>query len=153
LGPDRSPKEVTDVQPNRNAPPLLCSTGAIARGPQATAESRVLHYGPHLAVDALEVMIYASWYGRLDAIAGRFRAMCHPIRVTHGEKAIGPDLVADDGAVRTRAFARFEDNCRFTAAVGADRIVLHLWGLPDGDARVDQQLADLLRPARHRRAP
>lgn len=134
------------MERSRNAqsrPRLLCSTGAIARGPDATAESRVLEYGPKLAADALEVMIYGSWYDRLDAIAERFRELRHPMPVTHGEKSIGPDLVADDLSVRDRAFTRFEGNCRFTAGIGADRIVLHLWGLPDGDARIDQQLEDL----------
>jgi len=126
-------------------PRLLCSTGAISRGPNATAESRVTTYGPQLLADGLEVMIYATWYGRLKEIAGRFRTLGHPMPVTHGEKSIGPDLVARDATVRDRAFTRFDENCRFTAAIGADRIVLHLWGLPDGDALIDQQLQDLPR--------
>lgn len=130
---------------DRQVPHLLCSTGAISRGPDATAESRVTTYGPRLDADGLEVMIYATWYGRLDEIAGRFRTLGHPMPVTHGEKSIGPDLVARDTAVRDRAFARFDENCRFTAAIGADRIVLHLWGLPDGDALIDRQLRDLPR--------
>jgi sugar phosphate isomerase/epimerase len=127
----------------RQAPRLLCSTGAISRGPDATSESRVTTYGPRLAADGLEVMIYATWYGKLDEIAERFRTLERPMPVTHGEKSIGPDLVARDTTVRDRAFARFEENCRFTVAIGADRIVLHLWGLPDGDALIDRQLEDL----------
>ncbi|HEV2067514.1 MAG TPA: TIM barrel protein [Thermomicrobiales bacterium] len=130
---------------DRRVPRLLCSTGAISRGPDATAESRVTTYGPRLLADGLEVMIYATWYGRLDEIAGRFRTLGHPMPVTHGEKSIGPDLVARDTAVRDTAFLRFEENCRFTSEIGADRIVLHLWGLPDGDALIDRQLEDLPR--------
>lgn len=130
---------------DRRVPRLLCSTGAISRGPDATAESRVTTYGPRLLADGLEVMIYATWYGRLDEIAGRFQTLGHLMPVTHGEKSIGPDLVARDTAVPDRAFARFEENCRFTAAIGADRIVLHLWGLPDGDALIDRQLQELPR--------
>ena len=63
--------------------------------------------------------------------------------VTHGEKSIGPDLVAEGGINRDRAFQRFDDNCRFTASIGGDRVVLHLWGLPDSDEKIDQQIADL----------
>lgn len=129
----------------RRMPCLLCSTGAISRGPDATAESRVVRYGPELAADGLEVMIYGTWYGRLDEIAERFRTLDRPMPVTHGEKSIGPDLVAKDATVRDSAFARFEENCRFTAGIGADRIVLHLWGLPDGDALIEHQLRDLPR--------
>lgn len=124
-------------------PRLLCSTGAISRGPDATNEARVERFGPHLTADGLEVMIYESWYGKLDEIARRFRALGLPMPVTHGEKSIGPDLAAADPAIRDRAFERFDANCRFTAAIGADRIVLHLWGLPDSDARIEHQLADL----------
>ncbi len=124
-------------------PRLLCSTGAISRGPDATNEARVERYGAHIAADGLEVMIYDSWYGELGEIAGRFRRLGLAMPVTHGEKSIGPDLVAPDPAIRDRAFARFEDNCRFTAAIGADRIVLHLWGLPDSDTLIERQLDDL----------
>ncbi len=134
-----------NVNGGRRTPRLLCSTGAISRGPDATAESRVIRYGPHLAADGLEVMIYGSWYGRMDEIAEQFRVLDRVMPVTHGEKSIGPDLVARDSAIRDRAFDRFEENCRFTAAIGADRIVLHLWGLPDGDALIDHQLRDLPR--------
>ncbi len=124
-------------------PRLLCSTGAISRGPDATNEARVERYGARIAADGLEVMIYDSWYGALGEIAGRFRNLGLATPVTHGEKAIGPDLVAPDPAIRDRAFSRFDDNCRFTAAIGADRIVLHLWGLPDSDALIERQLDDL----------
>ncbi len=124
-------------------PGLLCSTGAISRGPDATNEARVERYGALIAADGLEVMIYDSWYGELDEIAERFRRLGLAMPVTHGEKSIGPDLVASDPAIRSRAFSRFEDNCRFTAAIGADRIVLHLWGLPDSDALIERQLDDL----------
>lgn len=133
------------VSPVRSTvlPRLLCSTGAISRGPDATNEDRVELFGPAIAADGLEVMIYDSWYGELDDIARRFRRLGLPMPVTHGEKAIGPDLVARDSAIRERAFQRFADNCRFTAAIGADRVVLHLWGLPDSDALIEHQLADL----------
>lgn len=133
------------VAPVRSSPMpgLLCSTGAISRGPDATNEARVERFGSQLHADGIEVMIYESWYGRLNTIAERFRALGVQMPVTHGEKSIGPDLVASDPAIRHRAFQRFDDNCRFTAVIGSDRIVLHLWGLPDADARIEQQLADL----------
>jgi sugar phosphate isomerase/epimerase len=117
--------------------------GAIARGPQAISEHRILEIAPHLDVDGVEVMIYGSWYGRLDQVAGDLAASGLSIPATHGEKSIGPDLVAEGGIHRDRAFQRFDDNCRFTAAIGGDRVVLHLWGLPDSDALIEQQLEDL----------
>jgi sugar phosphate isomerase/epimerase len=124
-------------------PRVLCSMGAIARGPQAISEHRIVEIAPLLDVDGVEVMIYESWYDRLDQVADQLAASGLVIPATHGEKSIGPDLVADSGANRDRAFQRFDDNCRFTARIGGDRVVLHLWGLPDADALIDGQLDDL----------
>jgi len=133
------------VSPPRSAamPRLLCSTGAISRGPDATSEARVELFGGQLHADGIEVMIYESWYGKLDDIAHHFRALDLAMPVTHAEKSIGPDFVAPDPTIRDRAFRRFDDNCRFTTAIGADRVVLHLWGLPDSDALIEHQLAVL----------
>ncbi len=117
--------------------------GAIARGPHAVSERRIVEIAPELQVDGIEVMIYGSWYGRLDDVADHLARTGIATPVTHGEKSIGPDLVADDSIHRDRALQRFDDNCRFTARIGADRVVLHLWGLPDADSRIDHQLEAL----------
>lgn len=127
----------------RPVPRVLCSSGALARGPNPVDAGRVEQYGPQLRADGLEIMIYGAWYGRLDEVAERFRALDTPMPVTHGEKSIGPDLVANGRANRDRALARFAANCRFTRAIGADTCVLHLWGLPDADTLVERQLEDL----------
>jgi sugar phosphate isomerase/epimerase len=117
--------------------------GAIARGPRAISEHRIVEIAPHLDVDGVEVMIYGGWYDRLDEVAALLAATGLVIPATHGEKSIGPDLVAEGGLHRDRAFRRFDENCRFTAAIGGDRVVLHLWGLPDSDAMIDRQIEDL----------
>ena len=128
---------------NATLPRVLCSMGAIARGPQAISEQRIVEIAPHLDVDGVEIMIYESWYDRLDEVAAALVGMGLAIPATHGEKSIGPDLVAEGGVNRERAFRRFDDNCRFTAAIGGDRVVLHLWGLPDSDALIERQLEEL----------
>lgn len=124
-------------------PRVLCSMGAIARGPQAVREQRIIDIAPHLEVDGVEVMIYGSWSERLDEVAELLAQSGLSMPVTHGEKSIGPDLVADRGLHHDRALRRFDDNCRFTARIGADRVVLHLWGLPDADTLIDRQLEAL----------
>ncbi|MBA3377962.1 MAG: TIM barrel protein [Chloroflexia bacterium] len=124
-------------------PLVLCSTGVIARGPQAQSEHRIIEIAPRLSADGVEVMIYGSWYGRLDEVAVLLAQSGLSMPVTHGVKSIGPDLVANGDLVHERALRRFDDNCRFTARIGADRVVLHLWGLPDADALIDRQLEAL----------
>jgi len=131
------------TEPEAALPPVLCSMGAIARGPRAISEHRIVEIAPRLEVDGVEVMIYGGWYDRLDEVAALLAGTGLAIPATHGEKSIGPDLVADGGVNRERAFRRFDDNCRFTAAIGGDRVVLHLWGLPDSDAQIDRQIEDL----------
>jgi len=124
-------------------PLVLCSMGAIARGPQTQSEHRIIEIAPWLSADGVEVMIYGSWYGRLDEVAVLLAQSGLSMPVTHGVKSIGPDLVANGDLVHERALRRFDDNCRFTARIGADRVVLHLWGLPDADALIDRQLEAL----------
>ncbi|MDQ3443700.1 MAG: hypothetical protein M3490_08855 [Chloroflexota bacterium] len=50
-------------------PLVLCSMGAIERGPQAQSGHRIIEIAPWLSADGVEVMIYGSWYGRLDEVA------------------------------------------------------------------------------------
>lgn len=133
----------TTVPKSGAFPWILCSMGAIARGPHAVSERRIVEIAPQLEVDGIEVMIYGSWYGHLDDVADRLVRSGLSMLVTHGEKSIGPDLVADESVNRERALHRFDDNCRFSARIGADRVVLHLWGLPDADACIDHQLEAL----------
>lgn len=141
----RGKRHPMTVSPPRSAamPRLLCSTGAISRGPDTTSGARVELFGGQLHADGIEVMIHDSWYGKLDEIAHRFRALDLAMPVTQAETTIGPDLVASDPTIRDRAFQQFDDSSRFTTAIGTDRVVLHLWELPDADTLIEHQLAVL----------
>ncbi len=75
---------------NGTRPRVLCSMGAIARGPQAISEHRIVEIAPQLDVDGVEMMIYESWYDRLDEVADQLAASGLVIPATHGEKSIGP---------------------------------------------------------------
>lgn len=89
-----------------------------------------------MPADGLEVLIYHDWYGELDDVARRLRELDLPCPVAHAEKSIGPLLIDDP----TTAFRRFEANCRFTRAIGAGTLVLHLWSLPHADTQLERQL-------------
>jgi sugar phosphate isomerase/epimerase len=126
-------------------PLIVCSTGAISRGPDATDDQLIDRWCPEIHADAFEIMFYDPWYGRSDEIATRIRDLDLPCVATHAERSIGPALVSDDPDERERAFAHLAENSRFTSGIGASVLVLHLWGLPDGDAKLDQQLEALPR--------
>lgn len=126
-------------------PIIACSTGAVTRWPDATDAERLERWCPMIDAGAFEVMIYDAWYGDIENIARRWQALQLAATAVHAEKSTGPGLAAEDATVRDSSLASFARNCRFARHIGAGAVVLHLWGLPDGDARLDRQLAMLLR--------
>ena len=116
--------------------PVLCSTGVFTQEPEWDDPALVIERALLVPADGLEILVYNDWYGELDDVARRLRELDRPCPVTHAEKSIGP-LLIDDPAT---AFRHFEANCRFTRAIGARTLVLHLWGLPHSDGQLDAQL-------------
>ncbi|MGC4107975.1 MAG: sugar phosphate isomerase/epimerase family protein [Thermomicrobiales bacterium] len=129
-------------------PPLLASTGAITRWAAIHDIGEVVARGAALGIDGIEVMIFTPFRERLDGVAEDFvrHGQTHGIGfpATHAEKDIGPEIARDDDAEAVQnALDRFSANCRFTQAIGGDRTVLHLWGLPESDRVMDRALAML----------
>lgn len=96
---------------------------------------------------AFEVMFYRDWAEQINHVARTLTAVDAPMPVLHIAKSIGPQLVATSAGERRRALELFAMNCRLGHAIGSDLVVLHLWGLPDSDTLIDQQLAYLPRLA------
>jgi sugar phosphate isomerase/epimerase len=61
-----------------------------------------------------------------------------PIVTAHAEKTIGATLSGDDPALE-----QFALNCRIASELGAEKLVFHLWELPDGDRYLERNLAHL----------
>lgn len=90
--------------------------------------------------DSFEAMFYDTWYGESGAIAHRLRALGVQWSAVHAEKNIGPNLVTEAPSVRESSLVGLAENCKFAKQIGAGLVVLHLWGLPDGDAKLGRQL-------------
>lgn len=129
--------------PEGMRPTITCSTGAITRWPDAMDAERLEHWCPSIRADSFEVMFYDRWYGQSDIIADRLRALGMRWVAVHAEKTIGPNLIADAPSTFESSLTALAENCRFARQLGAGVLVLHLWGLPDGDAQLDRQLAVL----------
>lgn len=117
---------------------ILCSTGTLTRDPDRMGYRAVLSHGPTLAIDALELLYYAEWDPNevVEHLVGsglRFRAV-------HAEKGIGPLLGGAASADRERALERLAVNAAVARLVGADLVVLHLWGLPGSDEHFARNL-------------
>jgi sugar phosphate isomerase/epimerase len=122
---------------------LLCSTGAFSRFPDLTDYRSILEYGPLLAVDGLEVMFFPGWTDDTEHIAAGLRASGLRIPVIHAEKGIGPALISAQSTEREQGWRWLQAGCRLGQGVGAKTLVFHLWGLPDSDDRLADNLAIL----------
>ncbi len=122
---------------------LLCSTGAFSRFPELTDYQSILEYGPTLAVDGLEVMFFPGWTDEIELIAAGLRASGLRIPAIHAEKGIGPALISPQSAERAQGWRWLQAGCRLGQVVEAKTLVFHLWGLPDSDDRLADNLATL----------
>lgn len=124
---------------------LLCSTGAFSRFPEFTSHRALLEYGPHLDVDGFEIMFYPAWYPNLDQIADELRQSGLNIAAIHTEKGIGSALGNPDPTRREQGVQWLEANCQLGQKVGAKVLVLHLWGLPELDKQMENNIEHLSR--------
>ena len=113
----------------------LASTGLVTRFPDAPAHDAIVEWFPRLGVDGLELSISRVWDAARvedDLAAAGLR-----FATAHADKRIGAELLED----REAALAQLASDCRLAANLGASLVVLHLWELPVGDRRLDENLA------------
>ena len=122
---------------------LLCSTGAFSRFPELTDYQSILEYGPLLDVDGLEVMFFPAWTDDIESIATILRDSGLRIPAIHAEKGIGPALISSLSEEREQGWRWLQAGCRLGQIVGAKTLIVHLWGLPDSDDRLEDNLAVL----------
>jgi sugar phosphate isomerase/epimerase len=121
-------------------PTVICSSGAFSHYPDFTDHRLILQYGPQLDVEGLEVLFYPGWYTILDQIAADLCASGLRFPVLHTEKNIGVALGSTDRAQRELAVHWLEENCRLGHLIGSGIIVLHLWGWPELDDNLANNL-------------
>ncbi len=95
-------------------------------------------------------MMYDTWYEPLEELRRYMKEQALSVPVFHADKSVG-DLISRHapGDVE-EAYRRFDINCAFAAELGADRMVLHLWGGIDSDRDMAHTLSAY--PALHARA-
>ena len=120
---------------------LLCSTGAFGRSPDYVDYSAALRYGSQLDVDGLELLFYPMWYGQIDDIARTLRQSALRFPVMHAEKNIGVALGKPDEIERTQGIQWLAENCRLASLLGTKVLVLHLWGWPELDDTLENNLS------------
>jgi sugar phosphate isomerase/epimerase len=122
---------------------LLCSTGTFSRFPDLTDYHSILTYGPELAVDGFELMFYPDWADDIEHIAAALLESRLQFPAIHAEKGIGPALVSSQQHERAKGWKWMQASCQLGNLVGANLLIFHLWGYPDFDERIEQNLQHL----------
>jgi sugar phosphate isomerase/epimerase len=122
---------------------LLCSTGTFSRFPDLTDSRFILTYGPELAVDGFELMFYPDWTTTIEHIASDLLKSGLKFPAIHAEKGIGPALVSSRQEEREQGWLWMQASCKLGNLLGASLLIFHLWGLPDSDEKIEQNLQHL----------
>ncbi len=114
-------------------PNILCSTGALIGRPNGRNYRLLSSCAEQLTCDGYEFMMYASWYDALPDLRAYLCDLSLPIPVVHCDKQVGNLISRNAPGDVTEAYRLFAVNCDLAATLGADRLVLHLWGSLDSD--------------------
>ena len=106
---------------------ILCSTGALIGIPNGRDYRLLEPLSKQLTCDGYEFMMYSSWYEKIEEITIFFQDLNLYIPVLHCEKSIGEYISKGSEDDLSEAFRRFENNCNLAKAIGAEKLVLHLW--------------------------
>jgi sugar phosphate isomerase/epimerase len=122
---------------------ILCSTGTFSRYPDYTNYQAILKYGPQLEVDGLELLFYPDWYPELERITTDLQQSGLKFPVIHTEKNIGVALGKAEVSEREHGVHLLRENCMLGSRLGSHTLVLHLWGWPELDDNLDNNLEHL----------
>ena len=115
---------------------LLTSTGSFVTRFNGRDHTLIPKTFPLLRCDGLELMMYDTWYDRIDPVAADLKGL--PIPVLHCDKMVGEKISMGDPV---SALADFKENCRMARLVGAEKLVLHLWNGVPSDWHFERNLA------------
>ena len=126
---------------------VLCSTGALITRFNGRDPRLLKDILPGLEADGLEFMIYPSWDDKLDEVREIMLRLVNEsgafIPAVHADKRIGELLsLGSDEEIR-EAGMRFVRGCGIARELGAELLVLHLWGGPASDRNMERNLSVL----------
>lgn len=127
---------------------ILCSTGALIGRPNGRNFRLLEGCTERLKCDGFEFMMYSTWYDQVDELIGYLKGLRAVFPVVHLEKGIGECISRNEPGDTEEAIRRFRINCGVAEAIGASKLVLHLWsGIhSDKDIGHNMELYGQLRP-------
>lgn len=119
---------------------ILCSTGAIT-GKANGYDYRLLEpLSKKLMCDGFELMMDSIWYDDIDALKSYLKQINLYIPVVHCEKDIGEMISKGGESELENAYRIFAIDCDVANAIGAKKLVLHLWGGRASDSKFQNNI-------------
>lgn len=119
---------------------ILCSTGALIGRPNNRDYTLIKEFAPRLACDGFEFMMYSTWYNQVDKLINELLNMKLDFPVMHCEKHIGEDLGRNEDGNFQTAKEKFKINCEIAGAIGAKKMVMHLWDGQYSDSTIENNI-------------
>ena len=124
---------------------ILCSTGAIIGNPSAGNFELLKKLSKELSCDGFEFIIefhmYEAGYEDVEKQKRLLKELDLCIPVVHCDKIVG-EYISIGGEEKTaEAYRLFEINCDFAKDIGAEKLVLHLWGGRASDGQIQNNIA------------
>ena len=119
---------------------ILCSTGVLIGRPNGRDYRLLKQFCPQLDCDGFEFILYNSWYDEIDPLTAFLRDLKIRIPVMHCEKTLAEHISAGGEEELREAYRLFEINCTMAEAIGAEKLVLHLWNGVISDSRFENNL-------------
>lgn len=116
---------------------VLCSTGALIGRPNGRNPKLLGELTKKLDGDGLEMMMYSTWYDNVEEVTEYVRSLGLHIPVFHCQKSVGEEATKGNFEEAAR---RVEINARMAKALGADRMVFHLWNGEISDFVIENNL-------------
>src|SRR5207247_10491458 len=91
-------------------------------------------------VNGFELMVYPDWSTEIEQIATELLKSQLRFPAIHAEKGIMPALVSSRSGEREQGWQWMQASCQLGNLLGANLLIFHLWGLPDSDKKIEQNL-------------
>lgn len=119
---------------------ILCSTGALITRKNNRDHRLLREMAPRIPCDGFEFLMYDSWYPAWEQVAEDVARMGLWIPVLHADKGIGEMISQGEDGDNERAQELFEINCKMAQRLGAEKLVLHLWGGLASDSHIEDNI-------------
>ena len=125
---------------------LYCSTGVFLGRMNGCNYHLLITDGHRIHCDGFELLLYPMWYEKLPTLVKDLRASGLRFPVLHADKTIGDQVSSANHDDEFNAcLDKWKINLETACALGAQKVVTHMWGVPDSDRYLERLYCRVLR--------